>query len=352
MSIRTRPLSQVQVSTLEWLWELRVPRGTLALLDGDPEIGKSLITIDLAARLSRGGELPDAAPSGRPHVTLLLGAEDNPAAIIRPRAEAAGADLDRVIVLDDEDRSPLSLPASIPELEELILIHAADLVVIDPISAFLATEAAANVDQCVRLALGPLAALAARTNCTILLVRHLRKDESGRAIYRGLGSIGFIAAARTALLAARHPSDPTQCVLAVTKSNASAHARSLGYRIRSDAAGRAVVEWTGPVDLTADAMNRPTEAPLRMRDQAAAWLTAQLAAGPRRVSDLYAAAAEAGIPERTLDRAKAELRIGSQKARSNDRSVWYWYDLASDWPADAPFKKPRPGDLLSLDIFD
>jgi hypothetical protein len=347
--IRTKPLSQIRPVILQWLWELRLPRGTLALLDGDPEIGKSLITTDLAARLSRGGDLPDAAPAGRPHVTILLGAEDNSAGVIRPRAEAAGADLDRVIVLDEEDRAPMSFPTSLPELEELIRNHAADLVVIDPISAFLSPEVAANVDYCVRRALGPLVALAARTNCTILLVRHLRKDGNGRAIYRGQGSIGFIAAARTALLAARHPDDPTRCVLAVTKSNAAVRGRSLGYRIKSDAEGRAVVEWTGPVDLSADAVSR-SAAPLRMCDQAAAWLSAQLAAGPRRASELYAAAAEAGIPERTLDRAKSQLRIGSRKAHLKDRSVWYWYDSGSDWPKNAPFKKPEPGELPPLEF--
>lgn len=347
--IRTKPLSQVRPSILQWLWELRLTRGTLALLDGDPEIGKSLITIDLASRLSRGGDLPDAAPADRSHVTILLGAEDNTAGVVRPRAEASGADLDRVIVLDDEDRAPMSFPANIAELEELIRTHGADLVVIDPITAFLSADVAANVDQCVRRALGPLASLAARTNCTILLVRHLRKDESGRAIYRGQGSIGFIAAARTALLAARHPDDPTLCVLAVTKSNAAVRGRSLGYRIKSDDKGRAVVEWTGPVDLSADAVSHST-VPVRARDRAAAWLSAQLAAGPRRASELYAAAAEAGIPERTLDRAKSELHIGSRKAHFKDRSVWYWFDASSDWPKDAPFPKPQPGELPPLEF--
>jgi hypothetical protein len=350
-SIRTKTLSQVRPSILEWLWELRLMRGTLALLDGDPEIGKSLITIDLAARLSRGGDLPDAAPAGRPHVTILLGAEDNTASVVRPRAEAAGADLDRVIVLDDEDRAPLSFPANIAELEELIRAHGADLVVIDPISAFLAPEAAANVDQCVRRALGPLAALAARTNCTILLVRHLRKDEGGRAIYRGLGSMGFIAAVRTGLFAARHPADPTLCVLAVTKSNAAVRGLTLGYRIRSDAEGRAVVEWTGPVELTADAANQSTEARLRMRDRAAAWLSAQLAAGPRKASELYAAAAEAGIPERTLERAKADLRVSSRRGYVKDKAAWYWFDAGSDWPKNAPFRRPGPCDELEMDPF-
>ena len=208
------------------------------------------------------------------------------------------------------------------------------------------------MDQCVRRALRPLADLAARTNCTILLVRHLRKDESGRALYRGLGSIGFVASVRTALFAARHPTDPSRCVLAVAKSNAAVRGRTLGYRIKSDAEGRAVVEWAGLVDLSADAVNKPSEAPIRMRDRAAAWLAGQLAQGPRKATELYAAAAEAGIPDRTLERAKADLHVGSRKSThfKEKRTAWYWFDWDAPWPNDAPFPKPTPGELP--DIFD
>src|SRR5436305_13768242 len=90
-------LSRVRSEPVRWLWGPYLPRGKLALLDGDPGVGKSLITVDLAARLSRGGPLPDGTPAGRPHLTLLLSAEDGAAATTRPRGEAAGAGLDRVV---------------------------------------------------------------------------------------------------------------------------------------------------------------------------------------------------------------------------------------------------------------
>ena len=323
-----------------WLWEPYLPRGTLSVLDGDPGVGKSLVTIDLAARLSRGAALPDGTPSGRPHVTLLLSAEDGPATA-RSRAAAAGADLDFVIALSAGD-APFRLPDGLPDLEEQIRAHAADLVVIDPLMAFLPPEAAANVDQCVRRALTPLAALAARTDCTVLLVRHLRKAESVKAVLRGQGSMGIIAAARTALIASRHPSDSSLAVLAVSKSNVAGAAPSLGYRVSADAAGRAVVDWTGPATLSADALGLRPELPLRARDRATDWLCAALAAGPRRAADLYAAAADAGIPERTLERAKAELGAHSHRVarKGGQEQEWYWYDPSTPWPKDAPFNKP------------
>lgn len=348
--LTSEPLSLVRPECIRWLWESFLPRGKLALLDGDPGIGKSLITIDLAARLSRGASLPDGSLAARPHVALLLGVEDGTADTIRPRAEAAGADLDRVHVVSG-DGAPIFFPYEIPALEELIRARSADLVVIDPIMAFLPPEVAANLDQLVRRGLGPLAALAARTDCAILMVRHLRKTGSVRAVHRGQGSMGIIAAARTGLLAARHPDDPARGVLAVTKTNVAGGVPSLGYRIKSDASNRPVVEWTGAVSLSADGLGESPEAPLRMRDRAVAWLHAELSRGPRRATELYAAAAEAGIPERTLNRAKADLGGKSHRLSGKDRAEWYWYDPSAAWPKDAAFKKPNPNELPPIADF-
>src|SRR5262245_5883874 len=151
--------SDVRPTALDWLWLRYLARGKLALLDGDPEMGKSLLTLDLIARLSRGGPLPDGTTLSRPSTSILLSAEDDPADTIRPRAEAAGADLSRLVVPSFGGRLP-RLPDDIPALGELICEREAALVVIDPLMAFLPPNVAANLDQCVRQALTPLAELA------------------------------------------------------------------------------------------------------------------------------------------------------------------------------------------------
>lgn len=346
------PLSNVRPEAVRWLWEPYLPRGKLAVLDGDPGVGKSLVTIDLAARLSRAGRLPGGAVVGRQHTVLLLSAEDAAADTTRPRAEAAGASLDRVSVVSAPDGAPLYFPAQLPELGELIESSGADLVVIDPLMAFLPPEVSANLDQCVRRVLTPLAALAERTDCAVLLVRHLRKIGAARAVHRGQGSAGIIGAARTGLLAARHPSDPESRVLAVTKSNVAVAPPSLTYRVLASVAGPPVVEWGAAAELSADELGKRGEAPLRTRDRASSWLREQLAQGPRRATEVAAAAADAGIPDATLNRAKEESGVKSHRLHGRDSSVWYWYDPESPWPADAPFKKPAPGTLTPLeDLF-
>jgi putative DNA primase/helicase len=51
-------LSEVVEESVEWLWEARIPLGKLTVTDGDPGSGKSVLTTDLAARVSTGREMP------------------------------------------------------------------------------------------------------------------------------------------------------------------------------------------------------------------------------------------------------------------------------------------------------
>jgi hypothetical protein len=270
-----------------------------------------------------------------------LSAEDSAADTLRPRAEAAGADLDRLVVVAAPDGAPMRFPADLPALEAFIRERGADLVVIDPVMAFLPPEVASNNDQCVRRALTPLARLAERTDCTVLLVRHLRKQGGAKAVYRGLGSVGIIGASRAALMVAVHPADPTLRVLAMAKPNLAGTSPPLGFRLRGDSSGRVAVEWSGPLDISADALGLPPLPALRPRDRASDWLSRELANGPRKAAALLAAAAGAGIPERTLKRAKIDLGVKSQLLHhEDDTREWYWYDPGAPWPKDAPFKKP------------
>jgi hypothetical protein len=335
------PLCDVIPESVDWLWEPFLPRGTLAVLDGDPGVGKSLLTLDLAARLSRGGPLPDGKPLAHPFLTLLLAAEDRAASALRPRVEAAGGNLERIARVKSPTGALMRLPADLANLEQLIAERQAALTVIDPVTAFLPPEVATGNDQCVRAALHALDGVAARTGCTVLLVRHLRKKASPKAIHRGAGSIGIIGAVRSGLLAAYHRGDPNLRVLAVSKTNLAETPRPIGYRVMGGGRRAATIDWTGPLDGTADELGLPPPAPPSHVENVANWLHQQLAAGPKASAEIMAAAARDGIPEITLRRAKHDARVRSHVVYLKGRQhVWYWYDPAVPWPNDAPFRRP------------
>jgi hypothetical protein len=199
-----RLLSGVEPEQVSWPWPSWLTLGMLALVDGDPGLGKSAMTLDLAARVAAGKGFPDGAhyePAG----VVLLTAEDGLADTIRPRLDAAGADTSRILALatvpdeNGHDRL-LSIPEDIPLIEKGIRRVGARLVVVDPLMAFLSGDTNSHRDQDVRRALAPLAGLAERTGASVLVIRHLNKAAANNPLYRGGGSIGIIGAARMAFV--------------------------------------------------------------------------------------------------------------------------------------------------------
>lgn len=245
--------SEIEVKQISWLWQGRIPRGKLHLYDGHPGLGKSLVTLDLIARVTRGASMPDGTP-GLSGAAILISAEDDAADTNRPRLEAAGARIASVFDLssvryrnqDGEiDEYPFSIPRDIPILEQEIQRTGAVLVILDPFMAILDAGLKARDDQDVRQALMPLARMAERTNVAVGLVRHLNKGNSDNALLRGAGSMGIIGAARSSMIIAEDPDNAEQRVLAVTKSNLAKRAENLTYNIIEDAYGRPKVEWLG-----------------------------------------------------------------------------------------------------------
>lgn len=252
-------LADVRPEKVAWLWRGYIPLANVTLLDGDPALGKSNLTLDLAARVSRLC-MPDGSRSDLtgPAGVVLLNAEDGLGDTIRPRLEAAGADLTRVDALESVfdaqgEEQPIELPGDIDALQLAIARVNAALVVIDPLMAYLAPNTNSYRDQDIRRALVPVKRLAEETDVAIVVVRHLNKATGQSALYRGGGSIGIIGAARTGLLVGADPDDPTgsRRILATTKNNLSLKAAALAYHIES--AGDACrVVWDGPTEHTAD----------------------------------------------------------------------------------------------------
>ena len=195
-AVRIVRMSEVQPESVEWLWPGRIPIGKLTMIIGDPGLGKSTVSMDIAARVSRGTQWSDGAPN-TPGNVILLTAEDGLSDTIRPRLDAANADVHRIMTLaitdagEKHERDFSDIHCDLLRLEEAIQqIGGVRLVIIDPISAYLGkVDSYKNAD--VRSVLAPLAKMADSHRFAVVLIDHLNKNNSGPAIYRSQGSIAF-----------------------------------------------------------------------------------------------------------------------------------------------------------------
>jgi putative DNA primase/helicase len=340
--LNTRCLADIEAKPLRWLWPGRVARGKLTIIAGNPGLGKSQITASIAAVVTTGGRWPvDCQQS--PHADVLfLTAEDDPADTLRPRLEAAGADLARVHVIDgvtkgytgDGSRKTraFSLDDDLQALEaKLAELGDVAVVVIDPITAYLGdTDSHKNAD--VRALLAPLGELAARHNVAIIGVSHLSKAAGMQALMRVSGSLAFVAAARAAYLVATDPRDKTRRLFLPLKNNLGPDATGLAFRIEgatvASPAGPLTTSrvcWeTEPVSITADQALQ-AECPLERTtalDVAKEWLQDALAYGPLTAEDVSDRAKADGVSTKTLQRASKALKV--QKQKSGMEGPWSW----------------------------
>lgn len=254
--------SNIEPKEAEWLWEDWIPRNELTIIDGDPGSGKSQMTIDIIARLTRGWAMPPFPRKGSqpPANAIVLSTEDDAPTVIRPRLDAVGADTDRVLLLGHSDRLP-TFPKDLRWLENEVMEHQAGLVVIDPFYGFLGGKVDSNNDPKIRQTLGPMASIAHKTGAAIVLIRHLNKKSDEPVMYRGGGSIAVLAQARSAIIIGRNPEEPETRVMAINKASLCRPPKSIAFGIesvRNELDGTSRIEWIGEVELeAADIVKRP-----------------------------------------------------------------------------------------------
>jgi hypothetical protein len=313
----------------EWLWRPYLARGTLTVLDGDPGVGKSLVALDLMARLTAGRAWPGekAAADRAPEACLVANAEDPLADVLLPRFDAAGGARDRLDLfggLHPGSAGPVQFPRDFPALAARLRAAPCGLCVLDPMMALFPPEVTANSDQVIRSVLAPFAHLAAETGTAVLFVRHLTKRGGRKSVYRGTGSIGILGAVRTGLLAGRHPEEPGRFVLAVTKTNLAKETPGLGYRIE-DAGGVPVVRWLKATAVAADDLCGSFAADPAGKGPEN-WLRELLAAGPVPAAEVERKAAKAGIDFRALKDLKRRLKIESRRIQPpGGKARWEWW---------------------------
>ncbi len=307
--LRRFNMADIQPESVAWLWPGRIAQGKFTLIDGDPGEGKSLITIDLAARLSTGRPMPgELAATQGPQKTLFLCCEDDLADTIAPRLDAAEAERRNVEVI----RDLMKIPGQLALLESAIVEMGAKLVFIDPLNGYIDGKVNTHSDHAVRCALTPLVELAARLRVPIVGVRHLNKQAGASAKYRGNGSIAYVGLARSALMVGPDPENEDLRILASSKGNLSKRAPSLRFAIVAEEGQPGRIEWRGESSVTADELCAPPgpEHTHSARRDATEFLLEALADGTEcSAKDLCKRAKEQDIAERTLRRAARELAI-------------------------------------------
>jgi hypothetical protein len=305
-------LSDVVAKPVAWLWEPYLPLEMITVLSGDPGVGKTFLSLAIAAALTRGE--PVLGGGGyAPANVLCLTLENSAAHVLRPRFDAQGGDASRFIVMrgtlskegDTEKQGGLSL-ADVDQLETAISETQARLVVIDPLQSFLGATVDLHRSNETRPVLDGVIKLAERHNCALLILRHLSKGRGGRTLYRGLGSIDITGAARSEIFAAEDPYNTDHRVMAHAKSNLGKLGPSLSYTISEE--GRLV--WESISDLgAADLLAECSPEQQSAVEEAAEFLEEALSSGARLSKQLKEQAKARGISFASLRRAQGRLRV-------------------------------------------
>ena len=313
-------MSDVELTPVEWLWKPYLPFGKLSVLQGNPGEGKTYFAMHLAAACTNGKLLPNMERM-EPFNVIYQTAEDGLGDTVKPRLIEAGADLDRVLVIDDSD---VQLTLSDERIEKAIIENNARLVIIDPIQAYLGADVDMNRANEVRPIFMRLGQVAQRTGCAILLIGHLNKAAGMQSLQRGLGSIDNAAAVRSVMFIGKLKHDPTMRILTHEKSSLAPPGVSLAFSLGDEGGFR----WVGEYDITADEMLSGIEPQRETKTQQAKDLICTLLAGGKQVlsEDIDKAALERGIPGRTVRDAKRELGDALKSKIVEGRKKVFWME--------------------------
>ncbi len=332
--VKLRCMADVKAEAVSWLWQPYIPKGKVTLVEGDPGIGKSWVTLAIATAVTLGKGLPGQEAT-EPANVVMASAEDGLGDTIKPRLDAMGADVSHIFAIDGAltlDENGFTLLESYLERERPALL------IIDPLVAYLGAGVDIHRANETRAVMSQLARLAEKFDIAILAVRHLTKGGMSKAIYRGLGSIDFTAACRSVLLAGCDSANPQNRALVHIKSNLAPTGPAIGYELRDNC-----FYWTGESTLTAaQILAADNGAGTSESDEAVDFLKDKLADGAVPAKDIYRAAQDTGSAKRTLERAKAKLQVKSRKTGD----TWFWCSTESTSPT-SPIKEF--GDLNQIE---
>lgn len=311
-------MNDVEQTEVDWLWYPYIPFGKLTIVQGNPGEGKTFFAMQLAAACTNQKYLPDMEPF-EPFNMIFQTAEDGLGDTVKPRLVSSGADLKRVLVIDDSD-NPLSLADD--RIEKAIRENNAKLMVIDPLQAFLGANVDMNRANEVRPVFRKLADIAQSTGCAIVMIGHLNKASGTQSTYRGLGSIDIAAVVRSILFVGKVKDDPTTRVIVHEKSSLAPPGQALAFSLGDQKGFR----WIGAYDISTEdllAGGEGTKAELK-QEQAMKLIYEFLSDGREvSVAELNKEAIERGISERTVRMVRNSMKDKLESERRG-KDWWIW----------------------------
>ncbi len=307
-------MKDVLAREVDWLWYPYIPYGKITIVQGDPGEGKTTFILHLAALLTKGEALPceDQEKHREPINVIYQNAEDGLEDTIKPRLVEAGADCNRILVVDE---SIDSLCMTDERLVRAIKETGAKMVILDPIQAYLGADVDMHRANEIRPVLKQLGNIAEEYGCAIILIGHMNKASGNKSTYRGLGSIDFQATARSVLVVGRIKDDATLRIIAHDKSSLAPEGRSVAFRMDKDNG----FTWEGAYDISVEELLSGVNKGQKTKD-AKAFLAEILAEGQVSANEIIEEAESRGIKNKTLWNAKKELNIDSVKIGNQ----WYW----------------------------
>ena len=321
-------MNDVEQTEVDWLWYPYIPFGKLTIVQSNPGDGKTFFAMQLAAACTNQKFLPDMEPF-EPFNMIFQTAEDGLGDTVKPRLLSSGADLQRVLVIDDTEK-PLTLADD--RIEKAIRENNAKLMVIDPLQAFLGANVDMNRANEVRPVFRKLADIAQSTGCAIVMIGHLNKASGAQSTYRGLGSIDIAAVVRSILFVGKVKDAPTTRVIVHEKSSLAPPGQALAFSLGDQKGFR----WVGAYDISAEDLLAGGEGTrTELKQEQAMKLIYEFLSDGREVSvaELNKEAIERGISERTVRMVRNSMKDKLESERRG-KDWWIWLKRQNETATD------------------
>jgi len=309
----TEAYSNVVEKEIEWLWYPYIARGKLTIIQGDPGDGKTTLALFLASELSKEISQREniIGLSDKVSQTIYQSAEDGIEDTVKPRLNVLGANCNNIHFINIKN----VLSFNSLEIEKSIIEVKADLLILDPLQSFLGKDKSMNNISDLREVLNGLIKVAARTNCSVVLIGHMNKASNMKDLYRGLGSIDIVAVARSIMLVKRLNEDSDKRVILNLKNNLAKQGKPMSFELTE----KEGFKWLGHIDG-----DRTSEIFLKTENKkmksTCMLLLEVLSKGQVKATEIFQFMREKGISVRTVKEAKKHLNIETFK----EQNIWIW----------------------------